>query len=191
MIIFVDRGRWVTVSRLRLSHSPISLPARPALGGLLLWDLSTTHILPHIRGINDLSEKSLDSLPTLSNSRWDIGVLNLLVNTSGKLTESALDELALGESCSKEDGVDTEQDPGAFGEGDGGEEEAEPQKDLEHGHQQHGAIIVVLDKATDAVSERRLGFGRAGRLRSASCCGFRWLNSWNYIGAGVCSNVED
>ncbi len=72
----------------------------------LLLRSRSTQILSHIGGIDNLTTKTLHSVPTLSGRRWEVGVLNLLVNVGRSTRESALNKLTLVESCSQEDSVD-------------------------------------------------------------------------------------
>lgn len=133
----------------------------------------------------------LDCLPTLSDGRWDIGVLDLLVDAGSQLGKGTLDELALGESRAQEDCVDAQQDPGAFAERQGGEEQAYPQEDLEQGDQKHGSVIVFLDEATDLHGKRRLRLLSAGRRGSGPRSLLGWLDGGENVGASVSRNVED
>ena len=81
---------------------------------LLLHVDPTAHISSHVSCINNLLTNTLGSCPTLLDSRWNVGVLHLLVNTSSPLGESILNKVALVEASTEEDCVDTEQNPGAL-----------------------------------------------------------------------------
>ena len=79
--------------------------------GLLLHVDPTTHVSPHVSSINNLLTNTLGSCPALLDSRWNIRVLHLLINTSSSLGESVLDKVTLVESSTEEDCIDTEQNP--------------------------------------------------------------------------------
>lgn len=92
-----------------LSVSTYTTPSNGvSLLRLLLSGLSTSQVLSDVGGINSLAAESLDGFPALSNGRWDVGILHLLVDVSRSLREGTLDKLALVESCSQEDGVNAQ-----------------------------------------------------------------------------------
>lgn len=76
----------------------------------LLWLLlrcSTSNILPDIGDINELASGYLCAFPPLSNRRGHALVLDLRVNHGRSMGEGALHKVALVESCSQEDCINT------------------------------------------------------------------------------------
>lgn len=72
-----------------------------------------------------------------------------------ELTHGTLYEAALTVSGTDEDGVDGQKDPASLGEKDGGEENPEPQSELERGDQGHAGIIVLLHETTNGIGQGR------------------------------------
>lgn len=82
--------------------------------------------------------------------------------------QHALHERALADPRSQEDGVEDEQNPGAFLEEEGGAKETEPESNFQPGDERHGRIVPVLHKTADRVTHGgalRLLSGRCGRRR--------------------------
>ena len=78
----------------------------------LLLDVdATAHVSSHVSSINNLLTNTLGSCPALLDSRWNVRVLHLLINTSSSLGESVLDKVTLVESSTEEDRIDAEQNP--------------------------------------------------------------------------------
>lgn len=78
---------------------------------LLLSSGCTTGILSEICGINSLAADTFDCLPTLSNGGRNVGVLDLLVDSSAKLAKGRLHKVALLVTGAEKDGVDGQQGP--------------------------------------------------------------------------------
>lgn len=119
-------------------------------------------------------------------------MVDLLINTGGKLGEGTLDECALVESRTEENSVKTEQDPCAFAEGKSRQEESSPERNFKRCNEHHATVIVFLDKLADHSGQTTLRLWWLWRL-SCSCDrgSFGWLEGWDQIGTGVCGNVED
>ena len=145
----------------------------------------------HISSLNNLVQKILHCLPSLSDRRRHVWVLNLLIDSGSQLAKSPLDELALGDSRPEEDGVDTQQDPRPFAECQCGEEEAHPEHDLEQGDQKHRGVVILLYKAANRVSQWRLRLRRGGRHRGACWSRFGNLERWDNVGPGVGRDMEN
>lgn len=161
--------------------------------GSLLRGRRSVHIPSNISGIVERPRAALDSLPDLLGGRRNRLRTNEVVNSRLQVSELALHETALGEAGAEEGGVDGDQDPGALGEGDGGEEESDPEHDFENGDEAHGGVIVFLDELADGGGH---GVGLHGGLRSRGGAGgggdlLRWLQGWDQVCAGVGCDVED
>jgi len=116
-----------------------------------------------------------------------------MIDSRLQLTERALNEARLSESCAEEGGVDGDQDPRTLLEGDGGEEDTAPEKDLEDSNKTHGGVIVFLDELANHVS---VWAGLGGWLGgwAGTWGGSNWLaglDGWNEVCAGVGCDVED
>lgn len=79
--------------------------------GLLLSSSCTTGIFSEICGINRLAANTFDGLPTLSNGRRNVGVLDLLVDSGAKLAKGRLHKVALLVTGAEEDSVNGQQGP--------------------------------------------------------------------------------
>ena len=128
-----------------------------------------------------LLDNALDGLPAIAHSRVGGLVREACIKTSSAVRDSALDEAALGISCTEEGGVNGNQDPRALLEHDCRQEEAEPQEDLKNGHDGHGLVIVVLDELANCVAQTR-GLWLA-------ICG--WADCWQEVGTRVGEDVEE
>lgn len=139
-----------------------------------------------VSGVCNLTNNTLDLLPDASNGRRSALVRQSTIGAGSELSDSALHKGALRVAHSEEDGVDAKENPGAFGEGDSGEDEAEEEENLEDGDERHAAVIVLLDEASN-------GLGEAGGLRlSALTGGLRLaMNGRKQHGARVGGDVED
>lgn len=123
---------------------------RSCLLSLLWCSLSvTTKILSDIGSLDCLSGEVLGSSPGLLGSGWDILLVDLLVNERTGMREGALDEGALVESRTEENGVKTKQDPCALAECQGREKETAPESNLECCHKGHAAVIILLHKLSN------------------------------------------
>jgi len=152
------------------------------LGNALLL---STSVAVDVGQVGSLLDAALDTVPALSDSGRHVLTVGDGITTSGELVNSLLDESALVETSSEEDGVDGNQDPGALLEEESGEAKAEPKSNLENSDQGHGRIVVVLDKVTNGVGEaRRLGLLASGNSRLG-------LDGGKKVGSGVSCDVED
>lgn len=79
-------------------------------------------VFPQVCGIDSLAADTFDGLPTLANSRRNVGVLDLLIDSGSELSKGRLDKMALLVACTEEDSVDAQQNPGALGESESREE---------------------------------------------------------------------
>jgi hypothetical protein len=163
-----------------------SLPRLSCLRSLLLrCCLLTRNVAVDVRGIMCLGSSALEPFPTAPHRRWEILSLSEGVTTGTHLLERTLHEGALRDAGPQEDSVDNQQDPGTFGEDDGGEEQTEPESNFQGSHEAHAEVVIFLNKTTDAVAQ-------SGCLwLLASWCWRWWLQSWEEDAAGVGSDVED
>lgn len=141
----------------------------------------------------ELLRSVLDSLPYLSCDRGDALATNEGIDSRGQVLKLVLDEAALGEAGAEEGRVQSQQDPGAPGEDEGGAEKAEPQHNLKDGHEAHGQVVVLLHEAADGLSERG---GLVGWLRGGRGAGWGHDGGWggdggDEVGARVGRDVED
>lgn len=83
-------------------------------------------------------------------------LVDLLINIGRSLTEGALNERALVEPGSEEDGIETKQDPCAFAEGQSGEEKTSPKQDLKGCNKCHAAVVVFLDEFANGGTQATL-----------------------------------
>ena len=98
------------VRRLLSTGAPCPLQILRTLVIDLLWLLlrcSTSNIFPDIGDINELAPGYLCAFPPLSNRRGHALVLDLRVNHGRSMGEGALHKVALVESCSQEDCINT------------------------------------------------------------------------------------
>lgn len=131
--------------------------------------------------------RTLDALPHLSNS-WRGGLCSdERVGPGLQVLELALHERALGEAGAEEGRVDEEQDPGALGEEDGGEEDSAPEKDFQESDQTHGGLVGFLDELANGVGSG-VGLGLAAWGDSTW---WRRLESRDQVCAGIGRDVED
>lgn len=145
----------------------------------------STNIPADVGRIRGLADDVLEGSPTLAGGRGSALVGKLGINTSSQLVDGVLDEAALRNAGTEEDGVDGEQDPGPFLEEKRGANNAEPEGNLEHGDEGHGAIIVLLDELANGLGgsgARGLGTSWTGSLRR--------LDGGQQVGAHVSRNVE-
>jgi len=137
------------------------------------------------------SGSTLDTLPNLScNGRSRLST-NERINSGLELSELALNEAGLSESCAEEGSVDSDQDPGALAEGHSGEEETAPEEDFEDSNKSHGGIIVFLDELANHVSSGVVLVGWLSTWGGSWCGNLRRLESWDQVGASVGGDVED
>lgn len=101
----------------------------------------------------ELPGAALDTIPYLPGSWWGSLSTELAIDPSLEGGEGVLDMRALAEAGANEDGVQGQQNPAAALEEDGGDEEANPQSDLEAGNDRHGHVIVLLDEGANGVSD--------------------------------------
>lgn len=115
----------------------------------------------------ELTSTTLNTLPNLS-SRWrDTLTSNKRINTGTKALELSTDKRRLSVTSSQESSVDHEQDPGALGEDDSGQEEAAPEEDLEDSDEAHGEVVVLLDELADGIGQGGGLVGWLGASRGA------------------------
>lgn len=139
----------------------------------------------------ELLSATLDGVPDLTSCRGGALSADKGVHAGVELRERALDVGALGEAGSEEGSVDSEQDPGSSLEDDGGEENADPEEDLEGGDDRHGRIVVLLDESTNLIGERIGSLGSGRGTRNGLGSRLRSSKSGNEVGAGVGRDVED
>lgn len=135
--------------------------------------------------VSSLLDATLDCVPTLSDSRGHVLAVGNGITTGGELVDSLLDECALVEASSEEDGVDDDEDPRTLLEEESGTEQTEPESDLKDGYEGHRRVVVILDEVANRVSKARsLGLlsSRSSRLR---------LDGGQEVGSGVGCNVEN
>lgn len=137
----------------------------------------------------ELPGTALDTIPNLTSRWWGSLSAELAVDPRLESGEGVLDVGALAEAGADEDGVEGEQNPAAALEEDGGDEEADPQGDLEAGDDGHGHVIVLLDKGANGVGDPVvLGLG-LGAIGSGDLS--RRDDGGDDGGAGVGRKVED
>lgn len=136
---------------------------------------------------------TLNTIPDLSSRRGSRLCTHKAVDSRFQLSELALNEAALSESCAEECGIDSDQDPGASAECDSREEKSAPEEDFENSDESHGCVIVFLDKFANGISSCVWLVGWLGGGRCTCCSGYllRWLDSWDQVCAGVGCDVED
>lgn len=155
----------------------------------LLGRAGTTHVAVDVGGIAELASVVLDVVPDAAGGGGSALGTDKRVDASRELAERGLDVAALGVAGADKGRVDGEQDPRAALEQEGGEDDAEPEEDLEARHNRHGRVVVLLDKGANAVSQGagRLGAGR----RAVGGTGRRRADGGQQVGAGVRGDVED
>lgn len=114
------------------------------------------------------------------------------IGASSELTNSLLNERALGVTGAEEREVNDEQDPASLGESDSGQQEADKQGDFKGSDDTHASIVVLLDEAANGLGESGLlggglGVGRAWR----GGAGLLGLDGWDQVHAAVGGDVED
>jgi hypothetical protein len=119
--------------------------------------LLSTSVAVDVSQISGLLDTALETTPGLSDGRRQVLTSGNGITTSAELVDGRLHKGALVEASSKEDGVDSDQDPRALLEEESREAQTEPQSDLEDSDKSHGRIVVVLNEVAN-------GVGKAGRL---------------------------
>ncbi len=159
----------------------------------LLGSGSTAGVLVEVGGGMELPRAALDAVPNLaSHGRGALGA-DQVVDAGLELGERALHVAALGKARAQEGGVDGDQDPRAALEENGGQQEADPEEDLEARDHRHGRIVVLLDERANGIRGRVLGVHRLGSGRGPSG-GINLLgrdDSRNQGRADICGDVED
>lgn len=151
----------------------------------LLWcSLSVTNISVDIGLVVNLLEDILDSLPSLLGNWRDVLSVGKTITTSSNLLNGSLHESALRDAGTEEDGVESEDDPAALDEEDGGSEKTEPESELECGDKRHAGVVVLLDETANGVTKT----GRHGLL--AGWGDWWWLDGGEEDGASVGQHVE-
>lgn len=112
------------------------------LRSLLGRHSSAVNVLVDIRGGVELPGTALDALPDLARSRGRALGSDEVIDAGLDLAERVLDVAALREARTQEGGVDGQQDPRPALEQDGGEQQTDPEEDLEAGDDRHGCIVV-------------------------------------------------
>ena len=97
---------------------------------LRFLDRLSAHIPIDISSICSLRAKMLDSLPPLLDRSWDVLLRQETINPTREVSDSALNEAALTVSCAEKDGVDDQEDPASLLEGNGRQQDAEPEENL-------------------------------------------------------------
>jgi hypothetical protein len=160
---------------------------------ILLWCSAAFDVLANIGSIMELSRTALNTIPNLSGCRRSRLSTNKAVDSCLQLSELALNEGALCESCTEEGSVDGDQDPGTAAECNGGQQKTAPEEDLENGDEPHRCIVVFLDKLANGVCHSvwlHSWLGAWGCARGW-CHLLRWLESWDQVCASVGGDVED
>lgn len=161
----------------------------PLLG--LLGHGSAVDVLVDIGSGVELPSTALDTVPDLSCGRRSTLGTDEVIDTGLEHGEGVLNVAALRKSGAQEGGVDGNQDPRPALEQDSREQQADPKKDLEAGHDRHGHVIVLLNEGANSVRKRvstvlRL---RVRRARGGDDLGRD--DGGDQVGAGVGRNVED
>lgn len=141
----------------------------------------------------ELSHATLDRIPSRPSGRGSALGAHLVVDACLERGKRVLDVGALVEAGAQEGRVQSQEDPASALEENGGEEEADPEEDLENSNDRHGSVVVLLDKVTNDVGDRvvvDLGLcaGRSTGRRSHRRGGD---NGRDDGGAGVGRKVED
>lgn len=168
-----------------------NLVIRPWRLGSLLLRRAVVNVLADVGSIMELLSSVLDRVPNLSRGGRSTLGADEGVDASAELGERGLNMAALGEASAKEGSVEGKQDPRSSLEENGGEQEADPEEDLETRDNRHGGIVVLLHKGTNLVSKRvadRLGLGRGPRSFGDRLGSH---NDGDQVGTGVGSDVED
>ena len=142
----------------------------------LLRSRRTIDVFPNISGIVESPCTTLDSIPNLSSGRRSRLSTCERIDSGLKLSELTLYEAGLSEAGAEECGVQSDEDPGALLEGDGGEEDTAPEEDLQDGDETHGGIVVFFYELADEVS------GWVGFVG--------WLSTWGCGGSGDLRGLE-
>ena len=121
----------------------------------LLGSSLLSGITVDVSQIRSLLNSALDSVPTLANSWRQVLAVGNGVTASCQVVDSLLDKGALRKSSPYEHSVDDDEDPGALLEEEGRTKQTEPESNLKDSNKSHGAVVVVLDKVTNGVSESR------------------------------------
>lgn len=138
----------------------------------------------------ELLSTALDAVPDLPGNGGSALGADEGVDAGAELGEGVLHVGALGEAGAQEGSVEGDEDPRAALEQNGGEQQADPEEQLEARHDGHGRIIVLLDEDANLVGEgvSRLGLGRGALDGRRGLGGHEGRND---IGARVGGDVED
>ena len=118
---------------------------------------------------------------------------NQAIDSGLQLSELGFYEGALGKSGAEESSVNSDEDPGAFLESDGGEEDTAPEENFEDSNKAHGGIVIFFDEFADSVCESIWLEGLLCVGGSAGGGGgwLRGLDGRDQVGASVRCDVED
>lgn len=133
--------------------------------GALLGPGGTLSVLLDIRGIVELLDTVLDALPHLAGCRWSTLGTDQRVHPGAQQGERVAEVWALREAGADEDGVQGDQDPRPALEEDGGQQQAEPEEDLESRHYRHARGVVLLAKVANLLSQSAFLLRAVGRRR--------------------------
>lgn len=139
----------------------------------------------------ELLGATLDTVPDLSGDGGSTLSTDKGVDAGVELSEGVLDVSALREAGAEESSVDGQEDPRSALEDDGGEEDADPEEDLETGNNRHGRVIVLLHESTNLIGPRVVDGLGLGRTSGGLDSGLGSNDNGNEIGASVGSDVED
>lgn len=162
---------------------------RPLRG--LLRGRSTAEVAVDVGVEIELANDGLNGIPDLAGLRGSALVSDSRVDASLELGQTVLDVRALAIASTDESSVDDDQDPGAALEEKRGEEDADPQDQLEPADNGHGKVVVLLNESPNPLGD---GVGSILRLALRARRGADLLgraDSGDEVGAGVGSDVED
>lgn len=142
-----------------------------------------TNVTVDVSRVVSLLGDTLDLVPHVARSRGHVLPVRKSVTASTQLVEHTLNESALRDAGTDEDGVDGDEDPAALLEEKSRAEETEPESNFEPSDQGHAGIVVLLDEAANALTKTTLLRACGGILGV--------LDHGEEDTAGVGSDVED
>lgn len=122
---------------------------------------------------------------------------NICVSPGGKVTDSLLNERALGISRTEEGQVRQQEDPASPGEGKSRQHQAEQEHHFERSNKTHAGLVILPGKLSKGLSQRRphsrlLQGGRGSCTRRSGLGGLNaGLEGRDQVRLGISRNVED
>lgn len=110
------------------------------------------------------------------------------IDSRSKVADGLLDKGALAKAGPEESQVNEKEDKASLGEGEKGHDQAEKKGNFQASNEIHAVIIVLLDKSTNGLRQRRLLRGPSAR-RSGRGAGR--LECGNQMGPTVGGHMED